>query len=237
MKSKSLTLVLFLTLAGIVNAFAQTEAPYSVNVGEFTQLRIKHGIPVDYIQSNDSSGIVTFTGSKEMTEAVTFENNAKGKLSIALEPRTFSGHISRITVRSRHLMSIDNEGDSMVRILDVASCPTFKAKQTGNGSISVRDIQATQVEIAAKLGHGSVVVKGSCDVAKLNCTGTGTISAGDLEAKDVKCTVLGTGTVDCNATASLTIMGAGSGQVLYTGNPADIKNRSAGVKMEAIERQ
>lgn len=220
----------------VITAFAQSaEAPYSIAIGEFTQLRIRHGIPVDYVCSNDSSGIITFTGTKELTEALTFDRSSNGKLTISLEPRTFSGKISRVTVRSRHLVSVDNEGDSAVRVLSVSPCPVFKAKQTGNGTISIRSIEATQVEIAAKLGHGSVTVNGSCDLAKLNCTGTGSISAGSLTAREAKCTVIGTGTVDCNASQTLSIMGAGSGLVYYTGNPADIKNRSAGIKTEAID--
>jgi len=230
-----LALVLFTTL---LTAFAQTAgAPYALKLGEFSQIRIRHGIPVDYVCSNDSSGVITFTGSKELVEALTFDLTTKGKLSISLEPRNFSGKINRVTVRSRQLTSIENEGDSVVRVLGINSCPVFKAKQTGNGSISIRNIESNQVEVACKLGHGSVTVNGKCDIAKLNCTGTGSILAGSLIANEVKCTVLGTGTVDCHASQSLSIMGAGSGLVYYAGNPADIKNRGAGVKIEAVDHQ
>ena len=235
---RHIILLPILFIASVTASFAQsTEAPYSVTLGEFTQLRIRHGIPVDYVCSNDSSGIITFTGTKELTEALTFDISSKGRLTISLEPRTFAGKVARVTVRSRHLVSIENEGDSAVRVLSVSPCPNFKAKQTGNGNISIRNIDANQVEIATKLGHGSVTVNGTCDVAKLNCTGTGAISAGDLTAKEVKCTVLGTGTVDCNASQALSVMGAGSGTVYYAGNPADIKNRSAGTKLEAVDQQ
>ena len=229
-----LTLVIISTLS---SARAQTEAPYTVKVGEFTQIRIRHGIPVDYICSNDSSGIITFTGSKELTEALTFDLSTKGKLTISLEPRTFNGKVGRVTVRSHQLVSIENEGDSAARILGSNSCPVFKAKQIGNGSISIRNIEANQVEIASKLGHGTITVSGKCDLAKINCTGTGTISAGSLMANEVKCTILGTGTVDCNVSSSLSIIGTGSGHLYYAGNPTEIKNRSTGIKIEAIDPQ
>lgn len=235
MKLRHIILPIALTVSAVTAMAQSSEAPYSATLGEFTQLRIRHNIPVDYVCSNDSSGIITFSGTKELTEALTFDLSSKGKLTISLEPRTFSGKVGRVTVRSRHLVSVNNEGDSAVRVLSVSPCPVFKAKQTGNGNISIRNIDANQVEIATKLGHGSITVNGTCDVAKLNCTGTGAISAGDLTAKEVKCTVLGTGTVDCNASQALSIMGAGSGLVYYAGNPSDIKNRSAGVKIEAID--
>lgn len=224
------------TLLASSAAFAQSpEAPYTINLGEFTQLRVRHSIPVDYVCSNDSSGTITFTGTKELTEALTFDLTAKGKLTISLEPRDYAGKVSRVTVRARQLVSVDNEGDSAVRILGTNSCPVFRAHQTGNGSISIRDIKANQLDIAVKLGHGSLTVNGSCDLAKINCTGTGAISAGNLVAKDVKCTLLGTGNIDCNVSGTLSIMGAGSGSILYTGSPTEIKNRSAGIKAHSID--
>ena len=233
MKRIYLLLMLVISFATVYGQ--STEAPYSVTLGEFTQLRIRHGIPVDYVCSNDSSGLITFTGTKELTEALTFDLTTKGKLTISLEPRNFDGKIGRVTVRSRQLVSVENEGDSAVRVLGINSCPVFKAKQTGNGTISVRDITANQVEISTKLGHGAVTVNGSCELAKLNCTGTGAISAGDLVAKDIKCTLFGTGNIDCNVSGVLSVTGAGSGTILYTGTPTEIKSKSAGIKLVPID--
>ena len=120
MKRIYLLLMLVISVATVYGQ--STEAPYSVTLGEFTQLRIRHGIPVDYVCSNDSSGLITFTGTKELTEALTFDLTTKGKLTISLEPRNFDGKIGRVTVRSRQLVSVENEGDSAVRVLGINSC-------------------------------------------------------------------------------------------------------------------
>ena len=107
----------------------------------------------------------------------------------------------------------------------------------GNGTLIVRYVRATNVDAGINTGCGHLVIS-SGSAARVNYTnvGTGPLEAGGLEAQRVKAKVFGTGTVDCCATESLTVYGAGSGTIHYTGKPAKITNRSIGLKLVEIER-
>ena len=80
------------------------------------------------------------------------------------------------------------------------------------------------------------MLRGKAARVKLNNIGTGPIEAGALKGKEVKCWVLGTGNIDCNASESLSIVGAGSGTVYYTGDPKTVTNRTIGVKAVAMDK-
>lgn len=226
----SLITILLLTVFTLT---AQTPRQYTTDVGRFTELRIKNSIPVDYVESEDSAGIVTFAANDTVSQAIVFENK-NGKLTISLEPRTFGrkNFIPRVTVRSRALHTAANEGDSLVRILGLKTMDKFHAKLTGNGTLSVQNIDANEVKAAITFGAGRLNITGKCDKAILDNTGQGIVQAGGLKSRVAVCYIMGTGNIDCNVSEDLSIKGMGSGTVLYSGTPKEVRNRGIGIKTE-----
>jgi len=222
----------FISFAATVGAAEPVET-YTINTGEFSRLKIIDGINVDYICSPDSAGIATFAATKDMASNIGFANN-KGELTISLTTTDIStqGRPS-VKLYSSFLTSIENSGDSLVRVLTVAPCPAFSVKQVGNGRMVVRDINATRVNASLATGNGTVVVYGKCEEASLKLTGTGTVQADELEAKTVKCSAYGTGTIGCWPTGVLKVHGMGSTRIYYRGKP-EIKSRAVGVKIEPL---
>lgn len=206
---------------------------YAVEVGDFKEITVRNSVPVDLVFSNDSVGIITFLAEDEASKAITFENKG-GKLNVMLEPRTFGRdhYVPCVKIRYKSLTAISNEGDSLIRISDLPEVETIKIRLTGNGSISARNIIANEVNAALRLGSGRVYLTGSCEKAILDNTGQGILQAGGLNARTAICYIMGTGNIDCNASEELSVKGIGKGNIIYGGNPALVKNRGVGIKVE-----
>lgn len=230
---------LILSVISIASTFcgplsAQEINRYEVNAGDFSELNVIEGLKVDYIQSNDSAGIVTFETTPDMASLLMFTNN-KEKLDIQIATDGINyTNLPPITVRSRFLTKVSNSGDSLVRVLKLAPCANFKARLIGNGQVAVHGVDANHVDCSLDTGNGVIAIDGKTQKAKFTLVGTGSIQADDMAAEEVKCSLLGTGSIGCNPTKQLTVVGASSGKVFHRGEPK-IKNRSIGVKIYPIE--
>lgn len=208
---------------------------YEINVGEFTELKVTNGIRVDYRVSEDSCGYAVFNASSDMASAIMASTN-KNCLTLQLSAEGISKtDIPRVTVYSRFLQKVENEGDSLIKVINPAGVPVFRAKVIGNGQIAVHGINANSVEASLTTGNGTVLVTGTTTQAKYNLLGTGSIQCADLKASDVKCKLMGTGYIECWATQKLSVVGASSGKVYYRNEVPEIKNNSIGVKVLRIE--
>lgn len=227
MKMKAF-LTLFLLL-GFMGSRAAELVKYELNVNEFFELKVIDGINVVYSCNPDSAGLAVFTCPASKASAFIF-NNKKGKLSMQVSTESIGKtDLPVITVYSTYLTKVENSGDSLVKVLNVAEGPKFSAKLIGNGRLVVRDIKATEVNGAISTGNGTLILSGKCREAKLNFMGTGVIQADELEAVNASVKASGTGSIGVWATEKLSIMGAGSTKVYYKGTP-EIKNRSLGIK-------
>lgn len=225
---------ILLVFAAAFTASAQTAGHYALQVRDFTELKVTDGINVDYVCSPDSAGYAVFDAASDVASRILFE--PKGS-KLTIEVSNEEGlplKLPTVRVYSRYLASIENDGDSLVRAINVAPCPKFKAKLVGNGRLSVRGIDASDVSANITTGNGTITLTGRCEEAVYTIVSTGTIIADDLVAKEAKCRVWGTGTIGCNATAKLSVSGLGSGKVLYTGKP-EIKKKAGGVSVNPLK--
>lgn len=227
-----------LTMIAAIMAAALTlrGETYSINVGEFSRLKVVEAINVDYRCNADSAGLVIFsTDIPEAASAIGMSNN-KGELTISFTvPANEMKPVKlpTVTVYSSFLTKVENSGDSLVRVLRVQPCPEFSASQIGNGRIVVRDITATKVRARINTGNGQVILFGKCDEASLKMTGAGTLQADGLEAQTISVSAYGTGTIGCCPGNLLKITGLGSTKIYYKGSP-EIRNRAVGVKVEQL---
>lgn len=223
-------------LAAAVCAFAQDAQHYALDVREFNELKVLNGVNVDYAVSRDSAGYAVFDCRRDLASALMF-GNQDGKLTIQLSAEAEKAtELPTVRVYSTFLTSVENSGDSTVRVLSLTPMPKFTASVVGNGMLSVRDIQATRVDAALKTGKGTLVLRGKCNEASVKFMGTGLIQADDLEACGVSVTAAGTGQVGVWATQVLKVKGMGSTTVYYRGNPEIKKGAlTIGVKIKPLQ--
>ncbi len=223
-------------VAAILAATPAQAADYKLNVSPFDELQVVNDINVVYRCSTDSAGYVRFSCEPELSSMVLFSNN-KNKLKIELADDVTEAQKQRlptVTVFSAFLGKVENSGDSTVYVDTPSPASTFKARVVGNGTLIARGLRATTIEGKISTGHGHLVLSGEAQTVKLNNTGTGTIEAGGIKAVTGRCSIYGTGSVDCWVTNELTVMGLGSGKIYLKGSPT-IKNRTLGIKIIPVE--
>lgn len=223
--------ITLLTLAAPIIGMGQSTQRYELKVNDFKELRVDNHIPVDYYCNPDSAGYAVFTATDAQSGWVLFDNNGRGKLSVQTDTDYPAGEkMPRIRVYSSSLEKVVNSGDSLVKVYNLPAADKFKAVLIGNGRLSVPGVEASTVEASIHSGNGQLTIEGRCTEAKLHLVGTGTILADRLEAVKVKATVVGTGHIGCSPSEAITVMGAGSGSVLYKQAPPTIKSRGVGIK-------
>ncbi len=212
---------------------------YELDVEDFSQLKVIEGLNVEYKCDPDSAGKAVFNTTPDLASVLMFSNK-KGRLDLQISTDGIDYHnLPTITVYSNFLTSVENSGDSTVRVLSLASGPAFKANLIGNGRLVVHDVNATRVDAALKTGNGQLVIDGKCTNACFSVVGTGTIQADGLVAQEVKCRIVGTGSIGCDARKDLIILGGsiGPGKIYYAGEPTITTKpfaRSTAVPMNSL---
>lgn len=212
---------------------AQQLGEYRLKIGDFTELKVLDGINIDYSSSTDSAGYAVFTCDPSIASSFIFDRN-NTKLTVRLTAENPpQGPLPTVTLHSKYLIKAVNNSDSTLRVLSVTNGPKFEAVVEGNGTLVLRDIQANEVKLNLRLGHGQIVATGVCDKLNVKFVGTGVIQADDLRAQNVSINCSGTGSVGVWGVEKLSIFGMGSTSVYYKGHP-EIKNRSVGPKLNPL---
>ncbi len=212
---------------------AQQLGEYRLKIGDFTELKVLDGINIDYSSSSDSAGYAVFTCDPSIASSFIFDRN-NTKLTVRLTAENPpQGPLPTVTLHSKYLIKAVNNSDSTLRVLSVTNGPKFEAVVEGNGTLVLRDIQANEVKLNLRLGHGQIVATGVCDKLNVKFVGTGVIQADDLRAQNVSINCSGTGSVGVWGVEKLSIFGMGSTSVYYKGHP-EIKNRSVGPKLNPL---
>ncbi len=213
--------ICFIVLSAFM-AMGEGTNRYELDVEDFSQLKVIEGLNVDYKCVPDSAGKAVFNTTPDIASVLMFSNK-KGRLDLQISTDGIDyHHLPTITVYSNFLTAVENSGDSTVRVLSVAPGPAFKANLIGNGRIVAHDVNSTRIDAAIKTGNGQLVIDGKCVNAQFSVIGTGTIQADGLHAQEVKCRIVGTGSIGCDAANDLIILGGsvGPGKIYYGGSPS-----------------
>ena len=211
---KFLTIVSF-CIASIAIANARV---VTYETGLFDHLSQLGDNNIIYKSNPDSTGLVTYYSDTDYSDAIEI-TNTKGKLNIKEVVGHELGTIPTLHAYSDILYQIKSEGKAEIDATMSSATPTLSITLIGNGTITCRNINTTDMSATITTGSGIIALEGECAKANYKLTGTGTIQADRLSAKTVKCTSLGTGTIGCDAQEVLETRGLGSTKIYYTGNP------------------
>ncbi len=101
------------------------------------------------------------------------------------------------------------------------------AAVSGSGNLHVAGLKTAEME-ASITGSGDVILSGLVDQLHARILGSGNLKAGDLDAKHVHVAVTGSGDAAVHATEQLDASVMGSGNVRYSGRPADVQRHVTG---------
>ncbi|MDE5628237.1 MAG: DUF2807 domain-containing protein [Muribaculaceae bacterium] len=227
---KRFIFLFIIQLLSVFVSFAQTSADYKLKIQDFNDLTVVDGINVNCYCRPDSAGWAVFSCAPELASQIMFTNKAE-RLSIrtAADEAPIDG-MPTVTVYCTVLAKVENSGDSLTRVFDVPEVKDFKCRQIGNGKLEVHGVNAANLDAGITAGKGTLYIKGEANKAKYSNVSSGKLDASDVSTVYVNTFVFGTGDIYCTPVERLRIYGAGTGQVLYTGNIEKITNRSIGVK-------
>lgn len=224
---KYILLVVSFVLALAVNA--QIVEKYKMEVGQFDKIKVLDNVNVVYRCLPDSTGFVQYSGTKEFADAfIITPSNGTLKIQVSTEDVN-NPDLPTLYVYSDFLTYVENSSKFTLTVENPAPCAVFTAKEIGNGTVNVENLKANVVKAQLATGNGTVNVSGKCREAELKMVGTGMISADRLEAAEVKCRILGSGTIGCWPEEKLSVKGIGSTKIYYKGDP--VVKKSGGGKL------
>lgn len=110
----------------------------------------------------------------------------------------------------------------------VVSVPSLRAATlSGTGELTVSGVAAPGFT-AELSGTGTLTASGRADRVSATLSGDGALALAALHAREVTVTVPGTGTAAVRASASLTATLAGTGAIVYGGDPARVASSVTG---------
>lgn len=229
MNSRKIIFSLLSLLMGTCFAFAER---YNVEIGQFEKLKINGNLSVIYKNLPDSTGFARYEAPSGMEDL--FKFSTKGEGSLKVEPsddQWGNGDLPVLFLYSDFLTNLESYSDQNVEVKKLAPCASFSVTQVGNGSIAVEDVRCNNVTAAITTGNGSIYIAGECVNANFRMVGTGLISADQLKADNVKCRILGTGSIGCWPVENLNVTGLGSTKIYYKGSP-NVKKKGGGKLFE-----
>lgn len=212
-------IALLLVSGGFSPATAETMEEYRFDVPQFTTLNVQDKVNVVYHHSDAPQAYVEYKGSPAFDDAFILTSTAKTlRIQVNTEDLDQPG-LPTLHVYSNSLDKVENGSDFNVSVCDPVPVKKFTAALIGNGTLTVKGIEAYKVCARITAGNGAITLQGICGEADFRMTGAGNIQASGLKSGSVKCSIFGGGAIECGPAESINLLGLGSTKVYYTGSP------------------
>lgn len=174
----------------------------------FEEVKMNGVGQVELIQSETRNGVVELTAPDNYIELYKFESDGK-ELDINFAKKGINIHTKNVKIKvyTSDLVRIENRGAA---------------------GISMDGLDTDRIEIVNS-GVGDIKISGITDDAYLTCSGVGSIRAEGLKALNVKASVSGVGSIECNASEEIEGRVSGVGSLRYSGNPKHQDNKRTGI--------
>ena len=134
------------------------------------------------------------------------------------------------TAVTNNILEISTEGSYATKnpLIVYLTMPVLdKAKIIGSGDMTISDVTKDKVVLTIS-GSGDITASGSVGVLEVVVSGSGDLSLQNLEADHVNVTINGSGDAEVWANQSISAQVNGSGDIIYTGNPAKVNTQVNG---------
>ena len=128
------------------------------------------------------------------------------------------------TTVTNNTLEISTEGNYSTKnpLIVYLTMPVLdKAKIIGSGDMTISDVTKDKV-ILTITGSGDITASGSVGILEAVVSGSGDLSLQNLQADHVNVTINGSGDAEVWANQSISAQVNGSGDIIYTGNPAKV---------------
>jgi len=131
-----------------------------------------------------------------------------------------------ITIPFNEIERVSLAGSGSIFTDEIIKSNELKLSLAGSGNMNLK-VSAENLDTNIA-GSGNIIINGNANTFKCSIAGSGNLNGYNLKANKTTIHIAGSGDVKINALNELHSKIAGSGDVLYTGNPEIIKSKSAG---------
>jgi len=220
-------LILVASLLFIVSSFAQSSKTVKGN-GKISSKTlttsdydgIKCAGSIDYILVNGTEGTITLEGEENLLEHITAEvkdNILKIKVKKEVWLKSSKNKTVKVTIPVKDISSIALAGSGDLWNEGSLAANDLEVSLAGSGDV-VLNIETSTVE-GKVAGSGNLTLKGKTNKLVAKVAGSGDFHGFDLEANDTEASVAGSGDARVVSNESLIARVAGSGDIVYRGNP------------------
>ena len=182
-----------------------------------------------------TSGDLTITAGSTQTLSVTAGANQlvgltsqviDGTLVLDIKTNNYPDGEVRYALTVPSLRSVELSGSGNATGVGVLTGnATVTVTGSGTATLTALNLPAVVVDLT---GSGDVELAGKAGTQRVTATGSGNYRGAGLVTKDTTVQSAGSGAVSVNVSGTLTAAVAGSGDVTYTGHPAQIEKSSTG---------
>lgn len=228
---------LLLAAAALLPLTARAER--IVGSGQVTT-QVRELPPFQGVSLSGSMDLVVRQGNTQLVE-VKVDDNLQAYLETEVRG---SGADARLQVRWKRGTSISTRSSTVVHVT-VPRLTSLAASGSGDMTVEPFETPALNISISGSsdtrlqrlttadlqitiAGSGDVLGAGSATRLKIDIAGSGDVRLGEMKSEDVAISIAGSGDASVHADKALQVRIAGSGDVTYTGNAANVSSRVAG---------
>ncbi|WP_111307596.1 head GIN domain-containing protein [Confluentibacter sediminis] len=183
----------------------------------------------DYILVSGSEGHIKIEGEENLLDYIITETKNNTLIVKVKEHANISpseNKTIKVTIPFKEISSVSLTGSGDLWNNDIINASNFDVLLNGSGDVTI-DIQATSVK-ANLSGSGDLKLKGQTSNLEAKLTGSGDFNSFNLQANNTDVTVAGSGDAKVFSTEKLKARVAGSGDIVYKGNPKKEDTKVAG---------
>ncbi len=129
-----------------------------------------------------------------------------------------------VTVPRLNTLAASGSGDMTVEPFET---PSLAIRVSGSSDTRLQRLTTAELQISIS-GSGDVEGAGAATRLKIGVAGSGDVKLRDMKSDEVSISIPGSGDASVHADKLLDVRIAGSGDVVYTGNPATVNAKVAG---------
>lgn len=195
------------------------------NVSDYNKIGIGGDFDVTLVKGKE--GTITIKAEENLLEYIETEVK-KGDLSVKIKKgyQIRSNKKIEITIPFEEIDGVSLAGSGLIYTNDVINSKEFKLSLAGSGTMDLK-ISAKDLDTNIA-GSGNITLHGNSDKFECSIAGSGNLNGYNLKSTITTVSIAGSGTIKVDALNEIHAKIAGSGNVIYTGNPEIVKSKAAG---------
>jgi hypothetical protein len=198
-----------------------------IDITDYDEIVLSIPAEVLYQQFSDSTPYLQIHTDENIFEALDVKIEAR-KLILNVKNDSII-HPSKLTVytSSHNLQQVSVAGSGEIYLKGEVNARNFNLEIAGSGDLQADSLLCETIKVRIA-GSGSVRLTGASLNAHFSIAGSGDINARKFFAGESKCSIAGSGNIYTFVGEKLDASISGSGDIIYTGEPATVNSSIAG---------